>query len=152
MPASRAALTHWEATSFSTWEPCVSQLPKVISETLKPLFPRYLNSMGFTLTQMVAQGKGCLPLCGLPLDVGRSAAGPLAAEPFEEAPLTACAGPDNDTRDPVSSGGSGRGACVFLNDRGTRPGPWVSRADSTSGATCTTLSAGTWGSGRSRTD
>src|SRR5687768_6430073 len=135
MPASRAALTHREATSFSTWEPCVSQLPKVISETLKPLFPRYLNSMGFTLTQMVAQGKGCLPLCGLPVDAWRSTPAPLAVEFFEEAPLAACAGPDNDTRDPVSNGDNGREACVFLNDRGTRAGLWSSKADSTSGAT-----------------
>src|SRR3954471_21663850 len=66
MPASRAARTHWAATSFSTWEPCVSQLPNVISEILNPLFPRYLNSMDFTLAEMVAQGKGYLPLISLP--------------------------------------------------------------------------------------
>src|SRR5687767_14583558 len=68
MPASRAARTHWAATSFSTCEPCVSQLPNVISEILKPLFPRYLKSMGFTLADMVAQGKG-FPgiICGVVL-------------------------------------------------------------------------------------
>src|SRR5690349_24831282 len=65
MPASSAARTHWVAMSFSTWEPCVSQLPNVISEILKPLFPRYLNSMGFTLAEMVARGKGrALPIWG----------------------------------------------------------------------------------------
>src|SRR6478735_2040649 len=68
MPASSAARTHWVATSFSTCEPCVSQLPKVISETLKPLFPRYLNSMGFTLTQLVAQGKGLAVLGSFALE------------------------------------------------------------------------------------
>src|SRR5690348_1638336 len=45
MPASSAACTHFVATSFSTCEPCVSQLPYVISEILRPLLPRYRKFM-----------------------------------------------------------------------------------------------------------
>src|SRR5688572_30750557 len=128
MPASSAARTHSEATSFSTCEPWVSQLPNVISETLNPLFPRYLNSMGFTLTQMVAQGKGCLPFDAPPL-------GPVSRAASATA-LLMVAGPDRDTSDPVSSGASGWGTCGFLKDRGiSREGLLLSSADSTRGAT-----------------
>src|SRR6186997_1634932 len=83
MPASSAAWTHWVATSFSTCEPCVSQLPKVISEILKPLFPRYLNSMGFTVVDLPAGGKASagFALLGLRLGpvvvLGRSKGRPL---------------------------------------------------------------------------
>ena len=35
----------WIAASLSTWEPCVTQFPYVISEILKPLLPRYLKSI-----------------------------------------------------------------------------------------------------------
>src|SRR6478609_5618565 len=40
IPASRAARTHCAATSFSTWEPWVSQLPYVMDEILRPERPR----------------------------------------------------------------------------------------------------------------
>jgi hypothetical protein len=49
IPALSAASTHCAAMSFSTCDPWVSQLPYVISETLSPDLPRYLNSMLFTL-------------------------------------------------------------------------------------------------------
>src|SRR6478672_13246743 len=65
IPASSAARTHWVATSFSTCEPWVSQLPKVISEILKPLWPRYLNSMGPNVAQMPSGGKGSAGLAFL---------------------------------------------------------------------------------------
>jgi hypothetical protein len=40
MPASSAACTVLTAASSSTCEACVTQLPYVISETLRPLLPR----------------------------------------------------------------------------------------------------------------
>src|SRR5450830_942231 len=75
IPASSAARTHWVATSFSTCDPWVSQLPKVISEILKPLWPRYLNSMGPNVAQMPSGGKGS---AGLALRASFSGGGKLA--------------------------------------------------------------------------
>src|SRR3954463_6128589 len=44
MPTSRAARTHANAASSSTWPPWVSQLPYAISEMVRPERPRRLNS------------------------------------------------------------------------------------------------------------
>ena len=152
MPASSAARTHWVATSFSTCEPCVSQLPKVISEILKPLFPRYLNSMGFTVADLPAGGKASagFALLGLRLGplmvLGRRVGRPQGVRGNGRRP-------GRETSEPVSSMDFAAGIGAFLKAGGTVPSwPFRSVADSTSGATANTSRAGAVGLGSSRTE